>query len=1214
MLHYSRFTRLFPVQKTLRMGLEPVGETLHNISIQGAMEADSCMADHFSRAKELVDDWHKWFMQETLRQLRLPAEEVTACCTPDDKLREKAFSALRGRIAGAFTSQEVFPLLWKKELIASIVPAWLQRAEDRAVMAAFAGHTGYFTEYNMVRRLLYEAKPLKGSVAYRLVDENLPVFLKNRQVMQKLLSSAAAGCVSQVYRDFEEYLGVCSLAEMFVPEYYDRLLTQTGIDVYNLVLCGRTLEDGTKVKGLNEYINLHNQKAGADGRVPLFGKLKKMILSDRSSISWLPAKFEDDNELLTAVAEAYDALTDAAEGGILQLGGIFSRLYPDSLSGVYVSSKSLNVISGRLTGRWNTFCDALVDAQRCQVRVTRRMTEEKIYEKAKALFEKKKVWSLGEIADALDAYENTGDAAQRLAGRLAGIFGGGENDFAVQAAVYRKLAGRWLDYRYPDSRQLIADERAVTAVKNLLDCLMDIKHVLDWFMGGVAEEGRDTLFYGQLTEVFEKFIPFGPLYNMVRNYLTRKPYSTEKMKLNFGYSGLMAGWDADKMGESGAFLARRGADMFLAVLRKGAKVKLPQGGWVAGDYERVVYKQVSGAFRTLPKIFFSEKWLTGGKVELSADLKEGYDRKRHLKGDGFDLAFCHRLIDYFKECIRHYEGWQVYGFRFSDTESYEDISQFYKEVENQAYYINYAPLDAAGMDALVRAGDIYLFRIYNRDLSPYAKGRKSLQTLYYQMLFDPRNLADVVYKLNGGAAMYFRKASLNPSRPTHPAGVPIANKNPLNPKKTSVFEYDIIKDRRYTVDKFEFHFSITVNCNCRQTALVNRVADEFIRSTPDLHVIGINRGENNLVYVSVIDLDGRIVEQRSLNLISSGADGRGCVTDWQQKLAERAGERTEARRSWMSVKQITDLKQGFISQAVHEVVKLLYKYKAVIAIEDLDDKFKQSRRMFEKEVYSRFEDALVSKLNFLVDKARRAEEVGGLLHGLQLTALADEAGDYKQNGIVFKVPTWYYSMTCPATGFINFFKVKYKNVKLAQEFFSGFRSIRYVPQSGRFEFDFDYTAFTEKCKGGRTEWTVCTHGKRYDRQLKKEVDITAEMRQLLSSHGVEFSSGADIREDVLRQNGKAFFEPLMRLFELTLQMRNFRVDGGDYLVSPVADDSGHVFSSDDGQEGMPVCGDANDAYNIARRGLMFVHDIRQSEDSFVKLRMSLADWVAFVQK
>lgn len=1187
---------------------------MENISIQGAMEADSCMADHFSRAKELVDDWHRWFIQDTLQQVCLPAEEVAACDMADDKLREKAFAVLRGRIAGAFTSQDIFPSVWKKELITSIVPAWLQRAEDREVMAVFAGHTGYFTEYNMVRRLLYEAKPLNGSVAYRLVNENLPVFLKNRQVMQKLLSSAAAGCVARVYRDFEEYLGVCSLHEMFETGYYDRLLTQKGIDVYNLVLCGRSLEDGTKVKGLNEYINLHNQKAGAADRLPMFGKLNKMILSDRCSISWLPAKFEDDNELLTAVAEAYDALADADGGGIMQLGGMFRRLCPETLGAVYVPAKSLNNMSSRLTGRWNAWCDALVDAHRCQVRVTRRMTEEKIHEKAKALFEKKKVWSLGEIAGALDAYENTDDAAQRLVDRLKNMFGGGEKDLAVQAAVCRKMAGRWLDYRYPDSRQLIADEHGVTAVKNLLDSLMDIKQVLGWFMGGAAEEGRDTQFYGQLAEVFEKLIPLGPLYNMVRNYLTRKPYSTEKMKLNFGYSGLMAGWDADKLGESGAFLARRGTDMYLAVLRKGAKVKLPQGSGAAGDYERVVYKQVSGAFRTLPKIFFSEKWLAGGKVELPAGLKQGYDRKRHLKGEGFDLAFCRRLIDYFKECIRHYDGWQVYGFRFSGTESYQDISQFYNEVENQAYYINYEPLDGAGVDALVRAGDIYLFRIYNRDLSPYARGRKSLQTLYYQMLFDPRNRADVVYKLNGGAAMYFRKASLNPSRPTHPAGIPIANKNPLNPKKTSVFDYDIIKDRRYTVDKFEFHFSITVNCNCRQTALVNRVADEFIRSTPDLHVIGINRGENNLVYVSVIDLDGHIVEQRSLNLISSGTDGRGCVTDWQQKLAERAGERTEARRSWMSVKQITDLKQGFISQAVHEVVELLYKYKAVIAIEDLDDKFKQSRRMFEKEVYSRFEESLVSKLNFLVDKTRRAEEVGGLLHGLQLTALADEAGDYKQNGIVFKVPTWYYSMTCPATGFINFFKVKYKNVKLAQEFFSGFRSIRYVPQSGRFEFDFDYAAFTEKCKGGRTEWTVCTHGLRYDRQLKKEVDITAEMRQLLSSHGIEFSSGADIREDVLRQNGKAFFEPLMRLFGLTLQMRNFRTSGDDYLVSPVADDCGQVFCSDDGLPGMPDCGDANDAYNIARRGLMFVREIRESEDSFVKLRMSLADWVSFVQK
>ena len=56
---------------------------------------------------------------------------------------------------------------------------------------------------------------------------------------------------------------------------------------------------------------------------------------------------------------------------------------------------------------------------------------------------------------------------------------------------------------------------------------------------------------------------------------------------------------------------------------------------------------------------------------------------------------------------------------------------------------------------------MYLFQIYNKDFSDYSKGTPNMHTLYWKALFDERNLADVVYKLNGEAEMFYRKKSIN---------------------------------------------------------------------------------------------------------------------------------------------------------------------------------------------------------------------------------------------------------------------------------------------------------------------------------------------------------------------------------------------------------------------------------------------------------------------
>ena len=50
------------------------------------------------------------------------------------------------------------------------------------------------------------------------------------------------------------------LEKLFCVDYFNMVMSQSGIDNYNSIIGGYVTEDGTKIQGLNEYINLYNQQ------------------------------------------------------------------------------------------------------------------------------------------------------------------------------------------------------------------------------------------------------------------------------------------------------------------------------------------------------------------------------------------------------------------------------------------------------------------------------------------------------------------------------------------------------------------------------------------------------------------------------------------------------------------------------------------------------------------------------------------------------------------------------------------------------------------------------------------------------------------------------------------------------------------------------------------------------------------------------------------
>jgi CRISPR-associated protein Cpf1 len=71
----------------------------------------------------------------------------------------------------------------------------------------------------------------------------------------------------------------------------------------------------------------------------------------------------------------------------------------------------------------------------------------------------------------------------------------------------------------------------------------------------------------------------------------------------------------------------------------------------------------------------------------------------------------------------------------------------------------------------------------------------------------------------------------------------------------------------------------------------------------------------------------------------------------------------------------------------------------------------------------------------------------------------------------------------------------------------------------------------------------------------------------------------------------------------------------DYLQSPVADDNGVFYNSNTCDKTLPENADANGAYNIARKGLWMVRQIKAADDlEKVKLAVSNKEWLLFAQE
>ena len=107
-------------------------------------------------------------------------------------------------------------------------------------------------------------------------------------------------------------------------------------------------------------------------------------------------------------------------------------------------------------------------------------------------------------------------------------------------------------------KDLHQDKGKVAIIKEFLDSLKLLQNTIKLLYVDDSLDNMNYDFYNQLTDYYETLRPLNTLYNRVRNYMTRKPFSEEKFVLTFNSPTLLDGWDLNKEEANLGVILRKG--------------------------------------------------------------------------------------------------------------------------------------------------------------------------------------------------------------------------------------------------------------------------------------------------------------------------------------------------------------------------------------------------------------------------------------------------------------------------------------------------------------------------------------------------------------------------------------------------------------------------------------------------------------------------------
>lgn len=1316
---FDDFTGVFSKSLTLRFGLEPIGKTKENLDNYWETMKDEERNLAYPIVKRVLDREYQKLITRVLGDLEntgvldwsLLAELLN---NSRDKIQQeikKEQAVIRKIIANRLKQDPVYKKLRNKNIFNKKGYLLTQplTMEEKEAIKLFDKFTTFFSKYNENRKNYFSADAKGTAVANRIVNENFPKHLNNVIIFEKVIKDTP-DLIEKVEHLCADY---SNWKTWFTVNGYNNALTQNGIDTYNEVV-------GIYNREANLYLQQNASKL-PDGH-PLKKRktsqltvLFKQIASDKESKVKID-KFSNDEDVFETLEIVRNRLKD--KNIIKKLELMLNEKETFVSEKVYISSKALSEVSLFITKKemgsdvateenieenegyrnWSFIENALINYWKKQK--FSKISEDKI--EAKIEKEKKSTYSMNQIQEAIDyTYPNIKNVrVEKWYDKLSDIL-----DVLKKKTV--ALEDELKIWRNNKSKSLLSDD--IDFLKQYLDAWLELIRYCKSFQCDTLENAlKEEGLYSNIEYCLYELDEIVYFYNKVRNYVTQKPYSIQKMPLKFGHPTLGTGWSIgkDDKWQYNTVIFKKDGLYYLGVLYANSKIEFSDKELENG-YQLMLYRQqdikrfvtrcstkrneVQAHFEISDESYIlnndSFKYplvITREIYNLSEQTYDGKSKwqKEYLTNHPEDKKGYMDAVEkwnrFCMEFLLAYKTTANYDYsEILPIEEYQTVSDLYDDLNKILYQVEFAYVQQETIDTLVEEDVLFLFKIYNKD---YAKGKKegstkNLHTLYWEMLFSEENLNKDIIKLNGGAEIFKRPKSAINTPVIHKAGEVLVNKRRkdgtpipnniyrdlchyfngreekmektkeeisefINDVYTSTRSYDLIKDRRFLEDKYEFHVPITlnyqeININKVNLSYFNSKVIKTLQQYPDVNILGLDRGERNLISYTLINQEGKILKQGSFNEINK--------MNYQEKLAQREKERTNERQSWKHIENIKELKEGYISQVVHEIAKMMVEYNAIVVMENLNFGFKRGRFKVERQVYQKFEVALLQKLQYLVvDKnEQNCLEKGGILKGLQMaTEVTSLKNIGKQCGFVFYIPAGYTSKIDPTTGFVDVFDMSRVTTQpLRKEFFEKFDDIYYDKEKDMFAFQFNYDNFAHYQTMAKKDWIVYTNGSRYVWRRSKEdskkgydyVNPTERLKKLFEENQIDYKDGNSIKIAICNalENNNKLGEGLLYNFRIALRLRNSMTSEEmqiDQIISPVLNSRGEFFETprviDEKSvvSEYPIDADTNGAYHIALKGLYLLTEKFSTlnlEDGKIPKEaydISNAEWFAYRQK
>jgi len=1264
---FENFTHQYSLSKTLRFELIPTEETKRFLEKNEIIKKDAVIDESYHKAKPYFDSLHREFIKESLDPERSLLsfgnfERSWNDFQKDKKSNKKNLLAqkklLYKDIAKLFddyvntwkkqyapeTKNSGTKLLYSADTLSILKKRFPKDSEneklfikdehgnDRYIFDSFDRFTTYLTKFQATRENLYKNDGTSTAVATRIV-ENLSFFLANKSKFEKFLA----------YKDILKLTD--QEKESSKTEYYMRCMTQPGIEKYNAL-----------VGDLNARMKTLRDTAGKDAKksdYPLLKKLYNQILAEKKIESDKVFDIESNEEVPVRMHEFYEEVervsTIAKELVTILAQGGFENEY----GGIYLHNRAINTIARKWFVSAYEFENCLPQKGKKKEGSVRVAPFVSFAEIKDALGEK--------LAEDLLKEKLFEEKAYRLVKRTLAY----SQFLALFAKDLEILLNEYNEKKNNFSKKDLRifergeNDENVDALKDALDAGLHIVQFMKYFvLSSKKADDKPTHtsaeFYNHYDELYgdpDQKHDIVRYYDAFRNFLTKKPADQKKIKLNFENGALLTGFDKDKESEKLGIILRKNSIYYLGIINKEHNKifddKKHQDAFDVVDatsYEKMEYKLFPDPKRMVPKIAFAKKNRERfGWTQEIQDIKDEYARFQDDRGDRsnwskqFDKIKLTKLIAYYQHALDRGGYKNTFDFQWNNPVDYSGIGEFNDHLTSQNYKIGFRQVRQRYIDDKVAQGELYLFKIHNKDFGEKSKGTQNTHTLYFLNLFSQHNLTHIKLRLAGNAEVFYRKSSTQ------------------RKEEQRKFIRPIVKNKRFTEDKYFFHIPIKIGAsvNSISETKFNRTLNEKLRQSACL-IIGIDRGEKHLAYYSVINQKGEIVDQASLNKIND--------VDYCEKLRTREKERLEQRKSWKAISQIKDLKRGYISQVIHKLSELVIKHNAIIVFEDLNMRFKEVRGGIERSAYQQLEKALIEKFGYLVFKDKGPLEAGGVLNGYQLSAPFESFEKMgKQNGVIFYTNPEYTSTTDPVTGWRQHIYIKSDATdNEALKVFTEKIGIGWSDDKQSYTFSYDQKDFwgdsparkwvlyanaprLERYRNDAGYWTTReTNSNDLLRELFEVWDFDQPEGDISEQIAMMYEEGKLKGEKIISEKSQRFFKALRYALNLTQQIRNsdsiryvYERDAQgdivedsqgkmvvkeigenvDFIASPVVP----FFTTPNPYTKENLCGlviengDANGAYNIARKGIMMLERIKQTQAN-PDLYISKSDWDEWLMK